>query len=116
MNILSFILLFCIMLIGAVAHWVKKKVRGEVRGTLLDYFVADYPGRSASVLSMFIATAAVAASTDASAIVDPIMLWEQLRTTYTIPSISWFAMGGALSTGWSFDSGINKGGPNDGSR
>jgi len=109
MNILSFLLVFFLMLIGAIAHWVKKKHRKEIEGTLVDYFFADYPGRSASVLSIFVVTAATASATDASAIVDPVMLWHELATTYNIPTISMFAIGGALQSGWSFDSAINKG-------
>jgi hypothetical protein len=112
MNLLSFALLFFLMFTGAVAHWAKKKLRGELHGSLLDYFVADYPGRSVSVFGVFLVTATSAASTDASAIVDPIMLWTELVTSYTIPSISWFALGSALATGWMFDSGINKGAVN----
>lgn len=114
MNILSFVILFLFMLVGAIAHWVKKKLSGEIRGTLVDYFFSDYPGRSVSVLSVFIGTAFTVASTDASGIVDPIMLWEQVKATYTIPSVSWFALGGALSWGWSFDSAVNKGSKSDG--
>jgi len=109
MNILSFVLVFFLMLIGAIAHWIKKKHRKEIEGTLVDYFFADYPGRSASVLSIFVVTAATASATDASAIVDPVMLWHELSTTYNIPTISVFAIGGALQSGWSFDSMINKG-------
>jgi hypothetical protein len=110
MNLLTFLLLFILMCIGAVSHWIKKKVRKEVQGNIVDYFIADYPGRSASVIGIFIVTAATASATDASAIVDPIMLWHQIVTTYNIPTISMFALGGALQSGWSFDSAINRGG------
>lgn len=109
MNLLSFALVFVLMFIGAVAHWGKKKIRGEIGGSIIDYFIADYPGRSASVFSVFVLTATSAASTDASAIVDPLMLWAEIVAHYTIPTLSWYAIGGALASGWMFDSGINKG-------
>lgn len=109
MNILSFLIIFALMIIGAVAHWMKKKARGEVNGSIIDYFYADYPGRSVSVIGLLLASAATAATSDASVIVDPIMIWGQLTQNYTIPSVSWVAMGGALSWGWAFDSGVNKG-------
>jgi len=109
MNVLSFLLLFTLMLVGAISHWVKKKSRKEVEGTILDYFFADYPGRSASVIAILFASAAGAATGDASSIVDPTMLWNELVQHYTIPTISWMAIGGALSWGWQFDSAVNKG-------
>lgn len=109
MNIFSFLLLFFLMLCGAIAHWINKKLRKEIEGTLIDYFIADYPGRSASVISVLIVTSFAASATDASAIVDPMMLWHELSTTYNIPTISMFAIGGALQSGWSFDSALNRG-------
>ena len=109
MNILSFLIIFSLMLIGAVAHWAKKKMRKEVSGNIVDYFFADYPGRSVSVIGVLLASASAAATSEASTIIDPFMLWHEIVTNYTIPSISWLAIGGALTWGWTFDSGINKG-------
>ena len=113
MNILSFVLMFILMMIGSVAHWTKKKIRKEVAGNIVDYYFADYPGRSISVIGVLLASAATAATSAASAIVDPMMLWHELATSYTIPSISFAAIGGALSWGWMFDSGLNKGASHD---
>lgn len=109
MNVISFLIIFTLMLIGAVAHWAKKKLRNEVTGNIVDYFIADYPGRSVSVLGVLIISAAGAATSEASAIIDPVMMWNEIVTNYTIPSVSWFALGGALSWGWMFDSGVNRG-------
>lgn len=111
MNIFSFALLFLLLVAGAIAHWVKKKMRGEIGGSLLDYFIADYPGRSVSVLGVLLFTATTTAASTAGAIVDPLILWQELITTYRIPSVSVLAIGGSLATGWAFDSGLNKGRP-----
>jgi hypothetical protein len=108
-NLFSFLFVLALMFLGAVAHWLHKKLRREVQGSIVDYFVADYPGRSASVIVVFIGSAAGVGFTDIAHIIEPSMLWEQLRTTHTIPSICAAAIGGALTWGWSFDSGINKG-------
>lgn len=109
MNVISFLIIFSLMLAGAIGHWVKKKLRKEISGNIIDYFFADYPGRSVSVIGALLVSAVGAASSEASTIIDPAMLWNQLTTTYTIPTVSWFAIGGALTWGWTFDSGINKG-------
>ena len=109
MNLYSFALFFILMFIGSVAHWAKKKARKEIAGNIIDYYLADYPGRSLSVIAVFAATAATAASSAASAIADPIMLWHEIIVNHTIPDVSFAAIGSALSWGWMFDSGLNKG-------
>ena len=111
-NVFSFLFVLILMMIGAVGHWVHKKLRKEVQGTLLDYIFADYPGRSASVLGVFLVSSATVGATTVSAIVDPFMLWDQLVTTRSIPSICAAGIGAALTHGWSFNSGINKGAKN----
>ena len=109
MNLYSFALIFALQMIGSVSHWISKKSRKEVVGSIIDYYLADYPGRSLSVIAVFAASSAAAASSSASAIIDPVMLWDQIVHYHTIPDVCVAAIGSALAWGWTFDSGINKG-------
>lgn len=108
LNILALIIFIFFGLIGMVAHWFKKRKRGEVQGNLIAYLFADYPGRSFSTLATFLTISYGAA---ASGAIDGLniphfveMLSQGKLDTSTIGVI-----GSAFMLGWTLDSGINKG-------
>lgn len=95
-------------LLGMVAHYVKKRGRGEVAGSPIDYFLADYPGRTVATITAFLAASLTAATTGAINGLDPSTFFAALRHGgLHVPSMS--VMVSAFTLGWMFDSGINKG-------
>lgn len=79
-------------LIGMVAHYSKKRLRAEVDGSAIDYFLRDYPGHTTGALFAFGCAAAALLASGAL---------ESMST--------WTAVGAGLTTGWTADSAINKG-------
>lgn len=79
-------------IVGIVAHYFKKLANKDVTGSLADYFLRDYPGRSAAAICGYGMAAATAL---ASGVVGPMELWT--------------AIGAGFTTGWTSDSAFNKG-------
>lgn len=109
-NLYSLSLVLALMVMGALAHWTKKKLFNEISGNLVDYLFMDYPGRTAATGTAIIAAAGAAAVSGAADIIDPRLIWSMVQQTASLPAMSLFAIGGAFQSGWSFDSLLNKGG------
>jgi hypothetical protein len=79
-------------IVGMVAHYIKKLATGDVTGSLADYFLRDYPGRSAGAIFGYGMAAATVLATGAIGSMD-----------------LWVAIGSGVTTGWTCDSAFNKG-------
>lgn len=77
---------------GMGLHYVKKKGRREVRSGMLEYFLIESPGRTASAVIAF-TTAATA-----------VLMTGQVETMSTITAVMC-----GLTTGWTCNSALNKG-------
>ena len=79
-------------IVGMLAHYIKKLAAGDVTGSLADYFLRDYPGRSAGAIFGYSMAAATVLATGVIGSMD-----------------MWVAIGSGVTTGWTCDSAFNKG-------
>lgn len=79
-------------IVGMVGHYLKKWTRNEIQGSIVDYFVRDHGRASLAALGGFLGTAGTMA------------LSHQLDGMNEAQTIFF-----GLTTGFSFDSGLNKG-------
>lgn len=82
---------FGVGLLGMFAHFLKKWTRGEIAGGPIDYLVSHPKHTVASILTFMGATAGLMASGQLDNLNLPVLV------------------GLAFTTGWTIDSGINKG-------
>jgi hypothetical protein len=108
-NLISLAVFILFALIGAVAHWGKKKRRGEVQGNLVGYLFADSPGKTGMTVIVIVGAAITAATTGALDGLDVAVAWAYLQVG-NIPMPTAHALIAAFTLGWAADSGINKGG------
>lgn len=108
-NLYSLVLVLALMLAGVVGHWVKKKARKEINGSLFDYLFLDNKVNSGVTGGSIMLAAMTASATGAADVIDPRLLWQMVTQTASIPAISLFALGAALQSGWQLDSMLNKG-------
>ena len=108
-NLYSLALVFALMLAGAVGHWVKKKMRKEVRGSLYDYLFLDNKAGTGLTTGSIVMAALAASGTGAADVIDPRLMWEMVTQTASLPAISLFALGAAFQSGWQLDSMLNSG-------
>lgn len=107
-NLLSFLAVFAIQLVGASAHWLKMKRTKRVRGTWLAYLFLDDRDKSAATFIMLIGTSWFAASSGTGDLLNPELLWSYLQNgSLHITSVN--AIFGALTVGYTFDSITNRG-------
>ena len=79
-------------LVGIVAHFLKRKLEGELAGNFWNYLFGSYTGRTLTALGTFVGSAFTYVYTGAA------------------DGITWPALIGlAFSTGYMVDSSINKG-------
>lgn len=108
-NIGSLLVFILFSLIGAIAHWWKKKERGEIQGNLIAYLFADSPGSTGMTLFVISGAAITAATTGALDGLDVSVTLAALKQ-WQIPMSTAHALIAAFTLGWAVDSGINKGG------
>lgn len=107
-NLLSLFVFILFALIGAIAHWFKKKRRGEVQGNLVSYLFADSPGRTGMTIVVIVGMAISAATTGALDGLDVAVAWAYLKVG-NMPMPTAHALVAAFTLGWAADSGINRG-------
>lgn len=107
-NILSLLAFVVVAFLGAIAHWGKKKRRGEVQGKLIDYLVADSPGSTTMMAVAILVAAITAAMTGALDGLDLHVAWAYLKV-WNIPMPTAHVLVSAFTLGWMADSGLNKG-------
>jgi hypothetical protein len=79
-------------LVGAIAHFLVKRAKGEISGSLYRYMVVDHPGRSfAAIVGIVAATAAAEAVGGLSGM--------------TLPGV----VAAGFTAGYAADSAFNKG-------
>ncbi|RCS59708.1 hypothetical protein [Parvibium lacunae] len=78
-------------MVGMLAHFYKKKMRGEIAGNLADYLVRDHADATLLMLLTFAGTAAT--------------MW--LTGQLVMSDGALIAL--AFNSGWAIDSGVNKG-------
>lgn len=108
-SLLAFILL---AFVGAAAHWWKKKRRGEIRGTLLDYLIADKPGSTMSMGLGVLVAAVIAANTGG---LDG-LAWHYVVDLFRLGQFPFSLLNtviAALGAGWIADSSLNRGATQD---
>lgn len=108
LNILALLIFIASGMIGMIAHWYKKKRRGEVNGNLISYMLADYPGRSFTTLTTFLTIAYGAA---ASGAIDGLNLphFVELLSNGKLDTGTVGVIASAFMLGWTLDSAVNKG-------
>jgi hypothetical protein len=108
-DLLSFITFFLVMLVGSYAHYRKVCKQGRHFGTLFEYVIADYPGKSASVGLVLIGASWAACTSGMADSINPELVYSMLsQGKIHIPSVTVAVF--AWSAGWAFDSALNKGG------
>lgn len=108
-DILSFVTFFILMLVGAYLHYIKLCKQGRHFGGLVDYLVADYPGRTVSVGIALLTASWAACTAGVADAINPELVWTMLMAgKIHIPSVT-IAVG-AVVAGAGFDSQLNKGG------
>lgn len=106
-NLYSFAFVLFLMLLGATIHWAKLRHSGRTRASLLAYIFTDNIAASAKAGGSIFAVAAAAAGTGVADWIDPVMLWQIVISTHTMPSICFFGIGAAVAGGYMLDSGVN---------
>lgn len=107
-NLISLFVFIIFALLGAIAHWVKKKRRGEVQGNLVSYLFADSPGSTGMTVLVIVGAAITAATTGALDGLDVAVAWAYLKVG-NMPMPTAHALTAAFTLGWAADSGINRG-------
>jgi hypothetical protein len=79
-------------LVGSMAHFVVKRAKGEIAGSLYRYMVVDYPGRSFSALVGLVAATAAAEAVGG-------------LSGMTVPGV----VAAGFTAGYATDSAFNKG-------
>lgn len=108
LNILTLLIFMSFAFLGAIIHWAKKKLRGDIRGNLIDYLFADHPGGTGQMAAFIVFAAWGAASTGA---LDGLN-WDVTMAYLKVWNIPWptiHVLAGAITIGWAADSGLNKG-------
>ncbi|MFA6903337.1 MAG: hypothetical protein WC236_09665 [Gallionellaceae bacterium] len=106
-NLYAFAFVLVLMLLGATIHWIKLRRSKRTNATLLEYIFTDNPMASAKAGGSIFVIAAMAAGTGVSDWIDPVLLWEIVSATHTMPSICFFGIGAAVAAGYAMDSGFN---------
>ena len=108
-SIASFLAFLLLSIIGAYWHYRKVCKAGRHMGSLWDYLVSDYPGRSISVGVALIGTSWITATSGTADFINPELVWATLTAgKLHIPSITVAYL--AIQSGYTWDSQINKGG------
>ncbi|MEK6849142.1 MAG: hypothetical protein AABY01_01080 [Nanoarchaeota archaeon] len=108
-SIASFIAFLIMSTAGAWWHYRKVLKSKRHIGTLWDYLIADYPGRSGAVGIALVGASWAAATGGTADFINPELVWTMLLAgKLHIPSVTIAAM--AFGTGYMFDSQLNKGG------
>ena len=79
-------------LAGVLLHYGKKRLRGEVSGNPIDYFLGDYPGSSAGMAGAL-----------------AVAIWAVWATDTLAGATASLVLASGFAAGWTLDSGINKG-------
>lgn len=107
-SILSFLSFLVLSVLGAYYHYRVVCKSGRHRGSLWDYLVADHPGRSGTVGVLLVGSSWTAATSGVADFINPELLWSLLKHgEMHIPSINMMIL--AVTSGYAFDSAINKG-------
>ncbi len=107
-SILSFLSFLVFSLCGAYYHYRKVRSTGRHNGSLYDYLIADYPGRTGGVWLALIGAAWGSATSGIADNINPQLLWSLFcQGQLHIPSVNVAIL--AATAGYTFDSAINKG-------
>lgn len=107
-NLLTLTIFVAAGLAGIWAHWFKKHKRAELLCTFREYLLEDYPGRSMSMIGVFIGMSFAAAASGAINGLDLAIAWSLIKHgTVHVPTVS--VISSAFMLGWTLDSAINKG-------
>lgn len=107
-NILSLFVFIGMAFVGAIAHWYKKKRRGEIQGKLIDYLFADYPGSTGAMAVAILVAAIGAVMTGALAGLDVQNVMHAVSAG-NFPMSAAHVLSSAFTLGWMADSALNRG-------
>lgn len=112
-SIYAVMTVFIIQLLGAVDHWRVMKRDGRVAGTVLDYFLRDYPGHSFAAIIALGGTSWLAAISGAADFLNPETLYSVMQYGMINTEIAAKITGAVITSygvGYAFDSKMNKAG------
>lgn len=104
----SFLMYFALTVLGAYRHYLVVCKSGRHMGSLWDYLVSDYPGKSMKVGVALLGYSLAMAASGTADFINPELVWETLKAGQ-IPLASIPLATLAIQSGYHFDSEFNKG-------